>query len=99
RAILGIKNKKHIDKVVKKKIKENLTVRQVEKLILELIEGKTAKKPETEEKDIFGVKQEGDLRDALGNAVKITRHKNKGKIEIAFYSDDDLERLLTVLKR
>src|SRR5699024_4369371 len=41
RAILGIKNKKHIDKVVKKTIKENLTVRQIEKLILELNEGKT----------------------------------------------------------
>src|SRR5699024_5472684 len=127
RAILGIKNKKHIDKVVKKKkkknnkekrkykikkkkkknndkiikktIKENLTVRQIEKLILELNEGKTAKKPETEEKDIFVVKQEEELRDALGTAVKIQRNKNKGKIEIDFYSDDDLERLLTVLKR
>src|SRR5690625_38566 len=99
RAILGIKNKKHIDKVVKKTIKENLTVRQIEKLILELNEGKTAKKPETEEKDIFVVKQEEELRDALGTAVKIQRNKNKGKIEIDFYSDDDLERLLTVLKR
>src|SRR5699024_5021800 len=110
RAILEIKNKKHIDKVVKKTIKENinimkkiikenLTVRQIEKLILELNEGKTAKKPETEEKDIFVVKQEEELRDALGTAVKIQRNKNKGKIEIDFYSDDDLERLLTVLKR
>src|SRR5690625_1177241 len=73
RAILGIKNKKHIDKVVKKTIKENLTVRQIEKLILELNEGKTAKKPETEEEDIFVVKQEEELRDALGTAVKIQK--------------------------
>src|SRR5690625_4180095 len=99
KVIIGIKNKKHIDKVVKKTSKEKLTVRQIEKLILELNEGKTAKKPETEEKDIFVVKQEEELRDALGTAVKIQRNKNKGKIEIDFYSDDDLERLLTVLKR
>src|SRR5699024_4580937 len=99
RAKIAIKNKKHMNKVVKKTIKENLTVRQNEKLILELNEGKTAKKPETEEKDIFVVKQEEELRDALGTAVKIQRNKNKGKIEIDFYSDDDLERLLTVLKR
>src|SRR5699024_12157255 len=99
RNIKRIKNKKQIDKGVKKTIKENLTVRQNEKLILELNEGKTAKKPETEEKDIFVVKQEEELRDALGTAVKIQRNKNKGKIEIDFYSDDDLERLLTVLKR
>src|SRR5699024_11628305 len=91
--IIRIKNKKQIDRVVKKTIKENLTVRQIEKLILELNEGKTAKKPETEETDIFVVKQEEELRDALGTAVKIQRNKNKGKIEIDFYSDDDLERL------
>src|SRR5699024_11351948 len=76
RDIIRIKNKKHINKVVKKTIKENLTVRQIEKLILELNEGKTAKKPETEEKDIFVVKQEEELRDALGTAVKIQRNKN-----------------------
>src|SRR5699024_12580560 len=57
RAILGIKNKKHIDKVVNKTIKENLTVSQIEKLKLELNEGKTAKKSEIEEKDKLIVKQ------------------------------------------
>src|SRR5699024_427285 len=99
RAILGIKNKKHIDKVVKKTIKKNLNVKQSEKLILKINEGKTSKKPEKEEKNIYVVKQEEEIRDTLGTAVKIQRNKNKGKIEIDFYSDDDLERLLTVVKR
>lgn len=99
RAILGIKDKKYIDKVVKKTIKENLNVRQIEKLILALNEGKTTNKSNAAVKDIFIEKQEEELRDALGTAVKIQKNKNKGKIEIDFYNDDDLERLLTFLKR
>lgn len=99
RAILGIKDKKYIDKVVKKTIKENLNVRQIEKLILALNEGKTTNKSNAVVKDIFIEKQEEELRDVLGTAVKIQKNKNKGKIEIDFYNDDDLERLLTFLKR
>ncbi len=99
RAILGIKDKKYIDKVVKRTVKENLNVRQIEKLILELNEGKVTNKPDTPKKDIFIVKQEEELRDVLGTAVKIQKSKEKGKIEIDFYNDEDLERLLTVLKR
>ena len=99
RAILGIKDKKHIDKVVKKTIKENLNVRQIEKLILALNENKTANKSNENVKDIFIEKQEEELRDVLGTAVKIQKNKNKGKIEIDFYNDEDLERLLAFLKR
>src|SRR5699024_5045594 len=99
RAILGIKDKKYIDKVVKKTIKENLNVRQIEKLILALNEGKTTNKSNAVVKDIFIEKQEEELRDVLGTAVKIQKNKNKGKIEIDFYNADDLERLLTFLKR
>lgn len=99
RAILGIKDKKYIDKVVKKTIKENLNVRQIEKLILALNEGKTTNKSNAAVKDIFIEKQEEELRNVLGTAVKIQKNKNKGKIEIDFYNNDDLERLLTFLKR
>lgn len=99
RAILGIKEKKYIDNVVKKTIKENLNVRQIEKLILDLNEGNEKKKVMAPKKDVFLVKQEEELRDVLGTAVKIQKNKDKGKIEIDFYNDEDLERLLAVLKR
>lgn len=99
RAILGIKENKYIDKVVKKTIQENLNVRQIEKLILDLNKSNEKEESVSPKKDIFIVKQEEELRDVLGTAVKIQKSKNKGKIEIDFYNDDDLERLLTLLKR
>ncbi|HLQ83305.1 MAG TPA: ParB/RepB/Spo0J family partition protein [Pseudogracilibacillus sp.] len=99
RAILGLKNKAHIKVVVDKTLEEKLNVRQIEKLILKLNENKVKTKKVTPKKDIFIAKQEEELRSVLGTAVKIQKNKNKGKIEIDFYDDDDLERLLTHLKR
>ena len=33
----------------------------------------------------------------LGHSVQVKKAKNKGKIEIEFYSEDDLERILEIL--
>ncbi len=99
RAILGLKNKAHIKRVVEKTLEEKLNVRQIEKMILSLNENKVKTKQVTPKRDIFIVKQEEELRNVLGTAVKIQKNKNKGKIEIDFYNDDDLERLLTYLKK
>ena len=41
---------------------------------------------------------EEDLQRRLGTAVRINRRGKKGKIEIEFYTDDDLERLLEILQ-
>lgn len=99
RAILGLKNKAHIKRVVEKTLEEKLNVRQIEKMILSLNENKVKTKQITPKRDVFIVKQEEELRNVLGTAVKIQKNKNKGKIEIDFYNDDDLERLLTYLKK
>ncbi|NQV04799.1 MAG: hypothetical protein HQ532_04790, partial [Candidatus Omnitrophica bacterium] len=50
------------------------------------------------EKDPNLVSLEEQLRDLLGTKVKIIKAKKGGKIEIEFYSDKDLERVLTFLK-
>lgn len=50
------------------------------------------------EKDIFIQERESVLRDRLGTAVSIQRGKRKGKIEIEFYTDDDLDRIIEVLE-
>lgn len=100
RAILGLKDKKHLNSVVEKTLKEELNVRQIEKLVLSLNESDIqTKTPVAPKRDIFIVKQEEELRDVLGTGVKIQKNKNKGKIEIDFYNDEDLERILAFLKR
>lgn len=100
RALLGLKNKEDLNQLVKKIIKEQLNVRQVERLVSELNEKKPKKKKKrTVKKDIFLLRQEEILREHLGTNVKIEKNKNKGKIEIEFYTDDELEKIINLLKQ
>lgn len=97
KALLGLKNKKSIPIIMQKSMKENLNVRQLEALVQRLNENvprETKKVP----KDIFTKEKESELREIFGTAVSIVKNKDKGKIEIEFYSDDDLERILQLLE-
>ncbi|TQS76342.1 ParB/RepB/Spo0J family partition protein [Ornithinibacillus gellani] len=96
RALLGLKDKDKLMPCVHKIRKEKLNVRQVEKLIT-LLNEKPVKKKQIK-KDIFIQERESILRDRLGTAVNINRGKRKGKIEIEFYTDDDLERIIELLE-
>lgn len=99
RALLGLRKKESIPKIVEKIINEGLNVRQLEQLIQQLNEHvpRETKKPE-KEKDIFIKEQESSLRDRFGTTVHIKQNKNKGKIEIEFFSKEDLERILDLLE-
>lgn len=41
--------------------------------------------------------KQSELRDRFGTNVLIKKNKNKGKIEIEFFSEEDLERILELL--
>jgi len=98
RALLGLKTKENIELLAKKVMQDRLNVRQVEKLIAQLNE-QPQKKVEKPKKDIFLTEQETMLRERFGTAVHIQRGKRKGKIEIEFYNDQDLERILEFLEK
>ncbi|WP_026908460.1 ParB/RepB/Spo0J family partition protein [Paucisalibacillus globulus] len=98
RTLLGLKDKDKIIPLVNKIRNEKLNVRQVEKLIIILNE-KPVKKKLKPKKDIFLQERESVLREKLGTAVSIQRGKRKGKIEIEFYTDDDLDRIIEALER
>ena len=87
-------------KVAEKVIKEGLNVRQLEKLVQELNANvpRETKKPKPE-KSVFIREQEEVLREKFGTTVNINQYKNKerGKIEIEFFSKDDLERIIELL--
>ncbi|EQB38628.1 MULTISPECIES: ParB/RepB/Spo0J family partition protein [Virgibacillus] len=97
RALLGIKDKSKLQPLIQKIRREKLNVRQVEQLILQLND-KQVKKKEKPKKDVFLQERESYLRNRLGTAVSIQRGKRKGKIEIEFYNDDDLQRIMDVLE-
>lgn len=99
RTLLGLKNKDHMLPLVEKIRKENLNVRQLEQMVQKLNENvpRETKKKE-KQKDIFIKQQESRLRDRFGTPVAIKQNKNKGKIEIEFYSTEDLNRILELLE-
>ncbi|MDF2856363.1 MAG: plasmid partitioning protein ParB [Neobacillus sp.] len=98
RALLGLRQKAKLPAMVDKIINESLNVRQLEKLIQQVNENvpRETKKPE-KKKDIFLQEREHSLRERFGTTVNIKQSKNKGKIEIEFFSKDDLERILEML--
>lgn len=99
RALLGLKKKDKLFVLVDKIIKEGLNVRQLEQLVQEINEHvpRETKQPKIE-KDIFIKEQESTLRDRLGTTVNIKQSKNKGKIEIEFFTKEDLVRILELLE-
>ncbi|GIO23984.1 ParB/RepB/Spo0J family partition protein [Oceanobacillus sp. J11TS1] len=99
RALLGLKDRESILALANKIRKEKLNVRQVEKLIIAINEKQVKKQKKKPKKDIFIQERETVLRNTLGTAVHIHKGKQKGKIEIEFYNDEDLNRILEYLEK
>lgn len=97
RTLLGLRKKGQILHVAEKVIKEGLNVRQLERLVQNSNEN-VPRETKSEKKDLFLQERESHLRDYLGTNVQIKKMKNKGKIEIEFFSEEDLERILELLK-
>lgn len=100
RTMLGLKDKQKMKAVANRIIKEKMNVRQLEKWIQELNKNvpRETKQKKADKKSLFIREKEAHLRERLGTSVTINRSKKKGKIEIDFYSEDDLNRLLELLE-
>ncbi|GAA0290956.1 ParB family chromosome partitioning protein [Gracilibacillus halotolerans] len=99
RALLGLKDKTKVVPTARRIVKEKLNVRQVEALIQQLNENTPKQKQKKVEKDIFITEKENHLTEFFGTNVSINRGKKKGKIEIEFFSDDDLNRILSMIEQ
>ena len=72
----------------------------VEKLVKNLGKEKTAKKEENTQQVAVFQDLEEKMKAALGTKVSINRKNDqKGKIEIEYYSMDELERLMEILMK
>ncbi|WP_019228787.1 ParB/RepB/Spo0J family partition protein [Sedimentibacter sp. B4] len=94
RAILSLSPEKQIA-MTNLIIKENLSVRDVEKLVRDTKKPKRRVQPE---KDKYLAYVEEMLTDRFSSRVNIKRNKNKGKIEIEYINNEDLNRILDLLK-
>ena len=104
RTLLSLENGDEQFEIAERILEESLSVRQVESLVKYRLEHKKENKQEKLEKPTkFNVacfdRVETDLKAILGTKVKLKSKQNKGKIEIEFYSDEDLDRLLALIKK
>ncbi len=100
RSLLSLKRKSQIVPMAKKTVSEGLTVRQLEKLIAQAnANGRTpAKTTRKVVKSPYVRASENQLGDRFGTKVNIAQtKKGKGKIEIDFESEADLNRVLALL--
>jgi len=96
RAILGAPSAALQRKAAKKVIEGQLSVRQTEALIKALQKEKKDKPKEDGDLDLYLGVLEKDLASLLGRKVKISSKGKKGRIELEYYGDADLEGLLAL---
>jgi ParB family transcriptional regulator, chromosome partitioning protein len=101
KVVLGLATEKLQQQAAERVIKEGLNVRQTEGLVAKIQErAEGPAKPATITpltKDAHIANLENRIREKLGTKVSLRYSQGKGGLEIAFYSDDELERILQIL--
>lgn len=93
KTIVSIENNDLQYEIAKKIIDEGLNVRQTESLIKNIhnIKNKPKDKPA---KDVYLKDIENKLKNVLGTKVSINKGRKKGTIEIEYYNNEDLDRII-----
>lgn len=98
RTLLGIKDKDLQYELSQKAIDERLSVRELERVVKRILDGKITEKKEVKnELNPYYKEIKNQLQTYLGTKVNISNKNNKGKIEIEYYSEDDLQRILDII--
>lgn len=100
RALLGASNSAQQNAAWRAVVSKGLSVRETESLIKSLkAEKKKPKKssPSSEQRYLLSLADELSRR--FGTKVQIKRRGQKGTVEITFYNNDDLDRVLRLLKQ
>lgn len=101
RALLAIEDMDQQYAAAELIVKNGLSVREVEKLVKSLLKPAKEKQPKKEEKDLSFIFQdlEERMKSIMGTKVMIHRKdKSKGRIEIEYYSEAELERLVELIE-
>lgn len=102
RAIVGVKDENLVKQLAKQSIDQQWSVRELEEAVQQLDRSKlgdSKTKTKSKKKDPFIDTLEESLRERFKTTVKIKHgQKDKGKIELNYYSKQDLERLLELLQ-
>lgn len=98
RALLAIDDKEQQYDLANKIFDEKLSVRETEKLVKEIKNPKKPKMKKKVENEFVYTDLENRMKEVMGTKVNISSKGNgKGKIEIEYYSDDELERMFEMI--
>ena len=98
--MLAIDDMDFQEKIAYQIIEKDLSVRQIENYVNTYKKQTAAEKKEKQVKfNIAKAEIENSLSSALGTKVKISEGKNKGKIEIEFYDNESLNKIVNILRK
>ena len=98
RALLALEDKNKQQALAVKIFDEKLSVRETEKFVKQLLDDKEPKKDDNSSEKIIYKKLEDSLKSIIGSKVSIKgRNNGKGKIEIDYYSIEELDRITELL--
>lgn len=101
RALLTVEEGELQYKLAGKIIAENLSVREIEKIVKSLSKKKNPKEKNVEDESLALIFRdlEERMKSAMGTKVSINRKdKNKGRVEIEYYSESELERIVELIE-
>lgn len=99
RALLGLEDSKAMVEFADRTVREELSVRKLEALIYQRMHP-VSRETKPERATSFQLRRYEDrLRTFLGTSVRILHGKKRGKIEIQYFSEDDLERILQLVSK
>ena len=100
RALISIEDPEEQYNLANRIFDEKLSVRETEKLVKKLLHPKTVvEEPVDEASEAIYRDLEENLKTIIGSKVKITRKPGgKGNIEIEYYSTDELDRIIDLLR-
>lgn len=98
RALMGLSSAGTQIQIWKKTVKQGWSVRNVEKVVRDKLEGTgEVKNKEIPRKSSYLVEMEDELRSIFGTQVFVKPSSRGGKIEVSYYSDEDLGRIVELL--
>lgn len=99
RALLSLETSAKLNLAFKTVVSKRLSVRETEALVKKMkSKRKPPKKTREDSNDIYFSHLAEELSRQLGTKVRIKRNGQKGKLEIEFFNNDDLDKLLDILK-
>lgn len=98
RTLLAIENKELQYKISQMIIDDKLSVRETEKLIKSLNRDKEKQRNNEQINNIYYEDIKNKLEELFGTRVVLNSNNDKGKIQIEYYSEEDLQRILDILK-